>query len=53
VARPGSTVYNLAKFGANAFWQAAQGQIGSIQPLRPRQRANLVVQAGRGLLSGW
>jgi len=77
VARPGSSVYNLAKFGANAFAealrqemighrvrvsvvepgtvdtelashlrpairQAAQGQIGSIQPLRPEDIADAV-----------
>jgi NADP-dependent 3-hydroxy acid dehydrogenase YdfG len=77
VARPGSSVYNLAKFGANAFAealrqemighrvrvsvvepgtvdtelathlrpairQAAQTQIGSIQPLRPEDIADAV-----------
>jgi NADP-dependent 3-hydroxy acid dehydrogenase YdfG len=77
VARPGSSVYNLAKFGANAFAealrqemighrvrvsvvepgtvdtelashlrpairQAAQGQIGSIQSLRPEDIADAV-----------
>ena len=77
VARPGSSVYNLAKFGANAFAealrqemiglrvrvsvvepgtvdtelashlrpairQAAQGQIESIQPLRPEDIADAV-----------
>jgi NADP-dependent 3-hydroxy acid dehydrogenase YdfG len=77
VARPASSVYNLAKFGANAFAealrqemighrvrvsvvepgtvetelashlrpgirQAAQGQIESIQPLRPEDIADAV-----------